>query len=56
MGGFFAEVYIVIYNGSILMMILVMYILAGYVMIKSLNGVGDGLFYIPFLVLYLLMV
>jgi hypothetical protein len=54
--GFFSEVYIILYNGQMLLMIIIIYMLVGYVMIKSLNSVGGGLFYLPWIVLYMLVV
>jgi len=56
LGSFFAEVYLIMNSGIILMMLIVIYIICGYVMIKSINDVGFGNFYIPWLVLYILVV
>lgn len=55
-GGFFAEVYLIINNGIILVILIVMYMICGYVIMKSINDVGIGNFYIPWLVLYILIV
>jgi len=56
LGSFFAEVYLIINSGIILMMLIVIYIVCGYVIIKSINDVGFGNFYIPWLVLYILVI
>lgn len=55
--GFFSEVYIIIYSGIIIMSLMSIYMLCRYVMIKSINNNrGRRLFYIPFLVLYILII
>lgn len=46
-GRFFSEVYLMIYCGMMLIMLLIMYIIVGYVIIKSINDVGGGVYYIP---------
>jgi NADH-ubiquinone oxidoreductase chain 4 len=56
MRGFFAEVYLMMYNRYMLLIVMVIYILTRYVIIKSLNSVGERLFYIPLVVLYLLTI
>merc|ERR1719220_2888352 len=56
LGSFFAEVYLIMNSGIILMMLIVIYIVCGYVIIKSINDVRFGNFYIPWLVLYILVV
>jgi len=56
MRGFFSEVYIIIYNRSILIILLVIYIIVGYVIIKSINDVRGGLMYLPWIVLYMIIV
>lgn len=55
-GSFFAEVYIIQYLRVMLIVLVVIYILVGYVSIKSLNMDRKGMIYIPFLVLYVLVV
>lgn len=44
------------YVGLMLLVVVVMYIIVRYVVMKSLNIDGKGIFYIPFIVLYLLMI
>lgn len=56
LGGFFAEVYLMVTSGIILMMLIVIYIVCRYVIIKSINDVRSRFFYIPWLVLYILVV
>lgn len=57
LGGFFAEVYIIINNGSMLLILLLIYIMVGYVIMKGLNNnTNSRLIYLPFLVLYLLII
>jgi NADH:ubiquinone oxidoreductase subunit 4 (subunit M) len=53
---FFSEVYIIQYVRLMLLVVVVIYIIVRYVVMKSLNIDGKGIFYIPFIVLYLLMV
>jgi len=55
-GSFFAEVYIMQYLGVMLFVLVVMYMLVRYVSIKSLNMDRKSLIYLPFLVLYVLVV
>jgi NADH-ubiquinone oxidoreductase chain 4 len=55
-GSFFSEVYMMQYVRLMLVILVVMYIMVGYVAMKSLNIDRKGLFYIPFLVLYILMI
>merc|ERR1711990_168798 len=47
LGGFFAEVYLIMNSGVILIMLIIIYMVCGYVMIKSINDVGFGNFYKP---------
>lgn len=54
--GFFAEVYLIVNSRVMLMMLMVIYIVCGYVMIKSINDVRSGLLYMPWIVLYILVV
>lgn len=56
LGSFFCEVYIITYVRYILCVLIVMYIIVGYVMMKSINMDGKGLMYIPFMVLYLMII
>jgi len=52
---FFSEVYVIQY-GSVMVIILVnIYIIVGYAIMKSINLDRKGLFYIPWIVLYLIM-
>jgi len=44
---FFSEVYIIQYVGVILMILVVMYIVVGYVSMKSLNIDRKGIMYLP---------
>jgi NADH:ubiquinone oxidoreductase subunit 4 (subunit M) len=53
---FFSEVYIIGHCGVILLILVIMYLIIGFVIIKSLNMDGKGVFYIPFAVLYVLMI
>lgn len=46
-GSFFSEVYVIQYGSVIVMVLVIMYLIVGYVMMKSLNMDGKGLFYIP---------
>jgi len=47
-GGFFAEVYIISYIRMILFVLMLMYIIVGVIMIKSINNnVGGRIIYIP---------
>lgn len=56
LGGFFAEVYLMVTSGIILIMLMVIYIVCRYVIMKSINDVRSRFFYIPWLVLYILVV
>jgi len=56
LGSFFSEVYIMQYVGLMLLVVIVIYIIVGYVAMKSLNIDRKGIFYIPFVVLYLLII
>jgi NADH:ubiquinone oxidoreductase subunit 4 (subunit M) len=53
---FFSEVYMIQYVGLMLLVVVVIYIIVRYVAMKSLNIDRKGIFYIPFIVLYLLMI
>jgi hypothetical protein len=53
---FFAEVYMMQYVGFMLIVLIMMYVIVGYVAMKSLNMDRKGLFFIPFLVLYMLVI
>jgi len=44
---FFSEVYVIQYGSIMVMILVVIYLIVRYVMIKSLNMDGKGLFYIP---------
>lgn len=56
LGGFFAEVYLMITSGMILVILIVIYMVCRYVIMKSINDVRSGYFYVPWLVLYILVV
>lgn len=47
LGGFFAEVYLMVTNGIILVILIVIYIVCRYVIMKSINDVRSRYFYIP---------
>jgi len=53
---FFAEVYIIQYNSVILIMIIVIYMVVGYVIMKSVNAEGKRVIYIPTIVLYIIII
>lgn len=55
LGSFFAEVYIIQYNSIILIIIIVMYMVVRYVIIKSVNAEGKGIVYMPVIVLYIII-
>jgi hypothetical protein len=44
---FFSEVYVMIYCRMILIMLLLIYIIVRYVIIKSINDIRGGVYYIP---------
>lgn len=44
---FFSEVYVMQYGSVIVLVLIMIYLIVGYVMMKSLNIDGKGLFYIP---------
>merc|ERR1719461_2006961 len=44
LGSFFSEVYIIQYRSVILLILVLMYLIVGYVMMKSINMEGKGLF------------
>lgn len=56
MGSFFSEVYIMQYRSTILLILVLMYLIVGYVMMKSINMDGKGLFVIPWIVLYIIVI
>lgn len=53
---FFSEVYLIMYCRMILMMLLIIYMVVGYVIIKSINDVRRRVYYIPWFVLYILVI
>jgi len=55
-GSFFSEVYIIQYIGVILLILIVIYIVVRYVSMKSLNIDRKGILYLPWFVLYVLVV
>merc|ERR1712176_752017 len=55
LGSFFSEVYVMQNVGFIVVLLVVIYIIVMYIMIKSINIEGLRLFYIPWLVLYVIM-
>lgn len=55
LGSFFSEVYVMQYGSIIVMVLVVIYLIVGYVIMKSLNMDGKGLFYIPWIVLYVIV-
>jgi len=56
-GGFFAEVYIISYIRTLLLVLILMYMVVGIVIIKSINNnIGDRIIYIPWFVLYIIMI
>merc|ERR1712176_1118010 len=55
-GSFFSEVYMIQYTRIMLLILIVMYIVVRYVSIKSLNIDRKGMLYLPWFVLYLLVV
>lgn len=55
--GFFAEVYIISYIGVIFWVLAIMYLLVRIVIMKSINNsIGDRLIYLPWIVLYVIVV
>lgn len=56
LGAFNAELYIIIYVRLVLLVIIVMYIIVGYVFIKSLNGIGSEMYYLPIIPLYIVLI
>lgn len=46
-GSFFSEVYMIQYSRVMLLILIIMYMVVGYVSMKSLNMDGKGLMYIP---------
>jgi len=56
-GGFFAEVYLISYIRMILLVLMSIYIMVGVIIMKSINSnVGGGVIYIPWFVLYVLVI
>lgn len=55
-GSFFSEVYMMQYSRVILLILIIIYMVVGYVSMKSLNMDGKRLMYIPWLVLYILVI
>lgn len=56
-GRFFAEVYLISYIRIILWILIVMYLITGVVIIKSINNnVGSRLIYLPWFVLYIIVI
>lgn len=55
LGAFHTELYIMSYIMIVMCVIILMYILTGYVFIKSLVGIGNRLYYLPVVVLYLVV-
>lgn len=53
---FFSEVYIIINSRIILLILLIIYMVVRYVIMKSLNNTRVGLIYLPWIVLYLLII
>lgn len=47
LGSFFSEVYIMQYGSRMVLIITMIYIIVGYVIMKSINMDRKGLFYIP---------
>ena len=47
LGSFFSEVYVIQYGTVILWVLVVIYIIVGYVIIKSINSTGSRIFVIP---------
>jgi len=56
LGSFFSEVYVMQYGSVIVLILITIYLIVGYVMMKSLNMDGKGLFYIPWATLYIMMI
>lgn len=56
LGRFFSEVYIMMNNRFILLILLIIYIIVGYVIIKSINDIRSGLMYIPWIMLYIIVI
>lgn len=55
--GFFAEVYIISYIRMILWSLIVMYLIVGVVIMKSINSnIRSGLIYVPWFVLYIMVI
>jgi len=53
---FFSEVYVIQYGSVIVVVLISIYLIVGYVIMKSINLDRKGLFYIPWAVLYLIMI
>lgn len=55
LGSFFSEVYVIQYRSVMVVILVAMYLIVRYVIMKSLNIDGKGLFYIPWVVLYIIV-
>jgi len=55
LGAFNAELYILTYVRLILFIVGIIYLVVGYVFMKSLNGIRSELYYLPVIVLYLIL-
>merc|ERR1712003_301444 len=55
-GSFFSEVYMIQFVGIILLILVVIYMIVRYVSMKSLNIDRKGMLYLPWFVLYLLVI
>lgn len=53
---FFSEVYVMQYGSMIVMVLISIYLIVRYVIMKSINSDGKGLFYMPWIVLYLIVI
>jgi len=53
---FFSEVYLIQYSSLMLIILIVLYIAVRFVIMKSLNMDGKRMFYVPFMVLYILII
>lgn len=53
---FFSEVYLMIYCRMILMLLIMIYIIVRYVIMKSINDVRRRVYYLPWFVLYILII
>jgi len=53
---FFSEVYVIQYGTCMLVMLVIIYMVVGYIMMKSINMDGKGVFIIPWLTLYIMVI